>query len=471
MDIDSKGGMSFEDAHKRRGSKLVYLREPWLNLVVADKYRNDTSCAWIEIAKFFASLTSQKKAQKISITMGADVYYWMSYNLIISRLWHYGIRSKSTVSRALFLLCNPSNNQLPLLKRIDKRDSNGHPRLYYAKTDAFDDLFDTDPEWASQNIEEFEQKEEDDSTDDVFDEPTPEPAKPQFPDWFEEQWGILVKSKFPSAKQYKSDGVTPNKYALDFAEAVQEIVDGTFYKGKGKTIKDKSIDIPEGLSVEDVIEAVLNVENKFITNPYSAILLVTKTVCFSPVLKWFDSGNKPAKKTTVVKHSIRSKVRYTEEQQNTVKPIKYLWDQVLKTDPETGRVMESMQGALSDGWIQRHGLFKKFDLRIANFYADMCEAYEGLSVRKPDIFKALETLEDMAKYTVQKGTEQDWKDKFWEFIDTLPIYTDSPIWTWFVNRYEELFGGVICDMAKFKNSRNRAEIQSQMDGFKEFMEE
>ena len=35
------------------------------------------------------------------------------------------------------------------------------------------------------------------------------------------------------------------------------------------------------------------------------------------------------------------------------------------------------------------------------------EAYEGLSVRKPDIFKALETLEDMAKYTVQKGTEEE----------------------------------------------------------------
>ena len=41
----AKGGMDFEDAKQRRGSKLVYLREPWLNLIVADKYKEDTSYA------------------------------------------------------------------------------------------------------------------------------------------------------------------------------------------------------------------------------------------------------------------------------------------------------------------------------------------------------------------------------------------------------------------------------------------
>jgi hypothetical protein len=452
-------------------TKMRFLSIHTPNYVVVDAYEIPelTPSHWFLLERIYAITVNCTNMYKESVgnTYEEDglKYYWISSSLLLRHTKRFGIKSKQTISRIM----KDWKEVKPEIIKTHIRGFGKGAKIFYAFTEfSTTKLFNTGNVDVS-GIE--QQKEEDDSTDDVFEEPTPEPAKPQFPDWFEEQWGILVKSKFPSARQYKSDGVTPNKYALDFAEAVQEIVDGTFYKGKGKTIKDKSIDIPEGLSVEDVIEAVLNVENKFITNPYSAILLVTKTVCFSPVLKWFDSGNKPAKKNTVVKHSIRSKVKYTEEQQNTVKPIKYLWDQVLKTDPETGRVMESMQGALSDGWIQRHGLFKKYDLRIANFYADIYEAYEGLSVRKPDIFKVLETLEDMAKYAVQKGTEQDWKDKFWEFVDTLPIYTDSPVWTWFVNRYEELFGGVICDMAKFKNSRNRAEIQSQMDGFKEFMEE
>ena len=260
----AKGGMDFEDAKQRRGSKLVYLREPWLNLIVADKYKEDTSYAWIEIAKFYATLTAQKKAKKVAIQQDGDTYYWMSFNLIISRLWHYGIRSKSTVSRALHLLCNPTSKSPPLLKRIQKRDSNGHIRLYYAKTDTFDDLFDTDPEWAEDN--EFEYKSSDE--DDVFDdEESPSGEIPHaeekpvelftFPDWWDHFWEEVSATGKYTDKIYKDKYPTVvNGYVQDAVKAISSILEGVYYdKGFYGEFHDVKYDL-SAVTIDSIIDAM-----------------------------------------------------------------------------------------------------------------------------------------------------------------------------------------------------------------------
>ena len=77
----------------------------------------------------------------------------------------------------------------------------------------------------------------------------------------------------------------PYKYALDFAKGVEQLIDGTFYKGVGRVLKDKTIPIPEGLTVDTIIDSIQQIpENKCITNPLTSLVLTTRTMCYSPPL-------------------------------------------------------------------------------------------------------------------------------------------------------------------------------------------
>ena len=468
-----KKGMSFDDMRKKRGNKLVYLREPWLNVVVADMYKSDTSCAWIEIAKFYESLTRQKKAKKVAITIGSDTYYWMSFNLIISRLWHYGIRSKSTVSRALYLLCNPSDGKPPLLKRIERLDKNKRLRLYYAKTDNFDALFDTDPEWASQNESDYEIEE--DNEDDVFDDPevpagtTKDPVN-EFPDWFDKQWEVLKASgRFTSCNKCNPKTDVPYKYATDFAKGVEQLIDGTFYKGVGAWIKDKTIKIPEGLTVESIIEAVLSVEGKLITNPLKALVLQTANMNYSPLLKYWEKNGvagsstrsqatSPATKpvTKSSGKSVRSNVQYTEEDYKSNRKVMYTYDYIKSYLPN-GMVGEMVYGDVSDYWLDKNKFVKKYDNRITNFCLDMQEAYADAGKKRPSMSNVLDTIVGMAQFRAKEGT-QKWEDIFWDIIDQMPIYQDCKLWRWFIERFEHDHGEgqSNCDMYKGNVAKKQA---------------
>lgn len=322
---EAKGGMSFEEAKQRRGKKMVYLKAPWLNVIVADKYKDDTSYAWVELAKFFVTLTGQPKATKVAVIHEGTMYYWMSYNLIISRLWHYGIRSKSTVSRALYLLCNPSNNQPPILKRIEKRDRNGHLRLYYTGTDALDDLFSTDPEWADHSEDAYDSSNEDDVFDD---EASEEPPKSEthtedfvFPKWWNDYFEKIQSFNKYGDNLYKRGKGTLNKHIIESVRYINALLDGTFYDEIGADLTDK-YDL-SGMTLDRIIKGLDDCWVKEGSNPYVKDVIkpfsVKGTARSSPLLDTIFG-------TRFQKPLAKPKPKKLPEADPPKDPPKWLWD-------------------------------------------------------------------------------------------------------------------------------------------------
>lgn len=436
--MSKKGGMPFEESLKRRGTKMVYLLEPPLNVTVADKYKDDTSYAWIEIARFYYTLSHYQKSKEFAIEHNGDLYYWVSYNLVISRLWHFGIRSKSTVSRALELLCNPSNNNPPLLKRIERIDSNGHKRLYYAKTGCLDDLFSTDIEYSIQSTNEYNTQ-TDDGESEMFDTQDEIPEQTEetssaLPEWFDAEWDKCLQSgKFQSCSKICSRGKNAgniNRYAEDFAKAVTSISDGTFYNVFGGLVKTKYA-LPEGLTPSEIVDGVISSVSGIAPNPFAQIIMRTAKTVSSPYLLWYSKqGNKtsPAKKV----HPVREAVRVPQEWYNTRKPYKYIWNM---PDGRGG----TYQGYITDYFLENKvkGIIEKFDPRITAWAVDVIETYALIKdpkVHMPGLNTAIETMLDMAKYK-SKQEGGNYLDYFWDIVMSIKIYTDTPLWHWFVKTY------------------------------------
>lgn len=268
---------SFMKARKKRGNNMEYMWDPPLNVIVADMYWKDTSHAWIQVAKFYYTLMTQKKAQNLSKQVGKDIYFWVSYNLVVSRLWHYGIRNKCTVSRALELLCHPTDGLPPLLKRMDTHTSNGRLRLYYAKTEVFDDLFrkSVDHEFYILNEQAYQiDEDDDDCSDDLFDDDsTPpdflamikEPAKQEtpeakefiLPEWWDKFWKEVSATGNYKDNIYKDKEETMvNGYVQKAVNTISSILDGTYYnKGFYGEHHDVKYDL-SGVTIDIIIDAM-----------------------------------------------------------------------------------------------------------------------------------------------------------------------------------------------------------------------
>lgn len=460
--MSEKGGMPFEDAVKKRGSKMAYLWEPPLNVTVADRYKNDTSCAWIEVARFYYTLVAQERAKSFAVEHGGKWYYWVSYSLVISRLWHFGIRSKSTVSRAFNLLCQPSNGEPPLLQRISKMDQNGHLKVYYAKTPHFDALFSTDVEYASQSETSYQYNDED-SYNDILDpiegdEPSAEvPAEDALPAWFDAQWQKCHASgKFKACSKTSTRGTNAggiNKYAKDFAFCVQSIADGTFYDTYGKAFKSKPYKIPADLTIDSIVDGVIESVSGQAANPYAQILLYTANRVTSPYLKWLQDHKK------VASTSARSPMDVEESLFKTDKRYMYIWD------------LHKDDGSWSSGWIsdffmEKYKWFDRYDPRIVSLYWDMNEVYTEMrkshpAQSVPNGANTLLTIMDMAEYRFQKE-KGDIMMHFWSIVMNLPIYVDKPLWRWFVSAYKHRTGSNICHLSFAVDREHREQMDEQM---------
>jgi len=139
--------MTREDAiAMRKKTGTTFLDEPNINYDIIDVYRDDVDVAWIMCAKYFWNLqrSPSSKVEDQTLIRNNDKFYWISCDVVISRLWYHGIRSRSTVSRAFTALCKPSNGLPPVLLQYKSYNRNGHPMVYYAETNVFKALFSTD---------------------------------------------------------------------------------------------------------------------------------------------------------------------------------------------------------------------------------------------------------------------------------------------------------------------------------------
>lgn len=458
--MSNKGGMPFEESLKRRGTKMIYLLEPPLNVTVADRYKDDTSYAWIEIARFYYTLSHQQKSKEFAIEHNGNLYYWVSYNLVISRLWHFGIRSKSTVSRALELLCNPSNNNPPLLERIERIDNNGHKRLYYAKTECFDDLFSTDVEYSIQSTNEYNIP-TDDKDPEMFDTQDEAPEqKNNLPDWFDVEWDKCLRSgKFTSCSKLCSRGKNAgniNKYAEDFAKAVVSIADGTFYNVFGGLVKTKYT-LPEGLSPSEIVDGIIASVNTTAPNPFAQVIMRTAKTVSSPYLLWYSrQGNKQSGSKRL--HAVRVAQSVPHEWYESRKPYKYIWNM---PDGNGG----TYQGYITDYFLEHggKGLVEKFDPRITAWAVDMIETYNLVKdpkVRMPGFGTAIESMIDMAKYKAQQEGG-DYKEYFWDIVMSIQVYTDTPLWQWFVKTHGMKSNTCISTIGVSARIENRKQNESQ----------
>lgn len=389
---------------------------------------------------------------------GVD-YYKMSADFLLPHTRSYGICDRSRLSRLIKeILEFPTQLVISHTKYINNRRYR-----YFAFTKYTKEMFETeeyDVIKVAKEINKHDNTNDDPEAPDV----TTNDIVSEFPEWFDTQWEVLKASgRFTSCNKCNPKTDVPYKYATDFAKGVEQLIDGTFYKGVGVWIKDKTIKIPEGLTVDSIIEAVLSVEGKLITNPLKALVLQTANMNYSPLLKYWEKNGaagsstrsqatspttKPAPKST--DKSVRSNVQYTAEDYKSNKTVMYTYDYIKSYLPN-GMVDELIYGDISDYWLKEHPFAKKYDNRLTNFCMDIREAYKDAKKHRPNMSKVLNTLIDMAQFKT-KGTDQKWENLFWEYIDQMPIYQDHGLWKWFVERFEHLYGESICDMY----NRNKA---------------
>ena len=296
-----------------------------------------------------------------------------------------------------------------------------------------------------------------------------------FPDWFDEQWERL-KVKFPKINQYfRGDVSKPNTYATSFVVSVCSLCNGSFYETAGKFIKNKSSPVPTGLTPDKIVDAILQLPNDvFITNPQQAIIVVIKrhgdiTKCYSPLLKYWEKNGvagsstrsqatSPATKpvTKSSGKSVRSNVQYTEEDYKSNRKVMYTYDYIESYLPN-GIVEKSVQGDVSDYWLDKNRFVKKYDNRITNFCLDMQKAYADAGKKRPSMSNVLDTIVGMAQFRAKEGT-QKWEDIFWDIIDQMPIYQDCKLWRWFIERFEHDHGEgqSNCDMYKGNVAKKQA---------------
>lgn len=396
-------------------------------------------------------------------------YYWISSTLLLSHTMRFGVKSKQTISRIIadWRAVEPAI----LVTSIE-----GHGRgskIFYAFTEfATKKLFNTGNVDVS-GINDQQPEDEDEDVSDTTSVSSPSvPAEIQedppesFPDWFDKQWEVLTQSgMFKKCTKMKGD--TPIKYALDFAKAVQQLTEGTLYEGVGKPIKDKSLAIPEGLTIKGVILSILDMGGKFDT-PMEAVITSVWTregkksvcaQCYSPLLRFLNRQPSSAKRPTEnapVKKGVRSNLTYTKDDYIHKKHIKYLWDMEVDQVDHKGETYKGILfGSLPDTWLNTHKYVKKFDTRIDNFFVDICEAYEDTGVKRPPMYKIMDTLEDMARFSC-KDNGKKWEEELWGMVASMQVYQDNKLWNWFTEQFERRYGESICKMHQGNKQRAAA---------------
>lgn len=394
-------------------------------------------------------------------------YYKMSSDFLLPHTRAYGISDRFRLSK---LIKEILDFPTPLVIAHTKYINNKRYR-YFAFTEYTRKMFDTenyDIVRVAKEIDkpESETEEQPDNNNDDL-EVLSETGKNQvdeFPEWFDRQWEILKESgNFKNCNKMK--GSKPVGYAIDFAKAVQQLVDKTLYEGIGKSIKDQSISIPDDLTVKDVVNSILTMGGTF-DNPLEAIVTTVWlrergnskpkiSQCYSPLLKHWGRTSSPTKAPPKSSgRSVRSNVQYTEEDYKSNKKVMYTYDYIKSYLPN-GMVDELVYGDISDYWFKQHPFAKKYDNRLTNLCMDFTEAYNDAKMHKPSMSKVLDTLIDMAQFKT-KGTENKWEDLFWEYVDQMPIYQDHGLWKWFVERFYQIYGERICDMYKDNDERAQA---------------
>lgn len=195
--------MTCEKARKLCGEDMFYLADPYVNLHVLDLYQKDTGAAWLLVAKFMYNFTNSHSPKILAHVkkIGNATYYWISYDIVISRLWHYGIRSRSTVCNAFASLCDPKGGLPPLLLKHSEINTYGRPMVYYTPTEMFNNLFVQHPSSiVKQNQDRMLAGE---SSDVSGEAPEPEEEQPKppekpiepftFPDWWDHFLGGSIR--------------------------------------------------------------------------------------------------------------------------------------------------------------------------------------------------------------------------------------------------------------------------------------
>ncbi len=351
---------------------------------------------------------------------GVNVY-WIATSIFISHLGPFGINNRRTISRIVADI--PSE----ILIVHHTPHGNGSRTFYGFTKFAEDKLFNT-----GAFIENEVENQTEDSTEGTLEKP--EETFSALPEWFDVEWNKCLQSgKFQSCSKICSRGKNAgniNKYAEDFAKAVTSISDGTFYSVFGGLVKTKYA-LPEGLTPSEIVDGVISSVSGIAPNPFAQIIMRTAKTVSSPYLLWYSKqGNKtsPAKKV----HPVREAVRVPQEWYNTRKPYKYIWNM---PDGRGG----TYQGYITDYFLENKvkGIIEKFDPRITAWAVDVIETYALIKTPKvhmPGLNTAIETMLDMAKYK-SKQEGGNYLDYFWDIVMSIKIYTDTPLWHWFVKTY------------------------------------
>lgn len=291
--------MTCEKARKLCGEDMFYLADPYVNLDVLDLYQKDTGAAWLLVAKFMYNFMSSNNPKIVSHIkkVGNVSYYWISYDLVISRLWHYGIRSRSTICNAFSALCTPSDELPPLLLKYSEINTYGRPMVYYTSTEMFRNLFVQHP---TSILKQNQARMEAGESSDV--ESTDAKSDTEAPVNYTQKCSEIPDDWFPIFAQIRECGFYKDKADRDAKGSVfgynqklytyiSEILNGTFYENSGRKITNRYN--LEGLTKEQILEWITK-ENHIPAGgedyAYRTIVYTTSKATYSPLLNALCGG-------------------------------------------------------------------------------------------------------------------------------------------------------------------------------------
>lgn len=226
---------------KKKMKRVGFMQFPSFNYDVADLYAEEwDNSEWLIFCMWFWGLyESRDKFKATKRVIDGTEYIWVSYKLVVQRLFVLGFRNMETISRWITRLSNPigDNQKPPLLKKyLGTSPYDDVSAVYLAPTDALKALCSHNPEAVDAYMI------GDDCADNALPEEAPveekkkdHPKEFRFPEWWDVYWTkVSSMSHKYTDNVYKKNTSTVNKYIIKTVDAIQSLFDGTYYNTIGK---------------------------------------------------------------------------------------------------------------------------------------------------------------------------------------------------------------------------------------------
>jgi hypothetical protein len=226
---------------KKKMKRVGFMQFPSFNYDVADLYAEEwDNSEWLIFCIWFWGLyESRDKFKATKRVIDGTEYIWVSYKLVVQRLFVLGFRNMETISRWITRLSNPiGDNQKPALlkKYLGTSPYDDVSAVYLAPTDALKALCSHNPEAVDAYMIGDDYIDNTVPAEAPIEEKKKDPPKEfQFPEWWDVYWAKVTSLGHKYTDNvYKKNTSTVNKYIIKTVDAIQSLFDGTYYSTIGK---------------------------------------------------------------------------------------------------------------------------------------------------------------------------------------------------------------------------------------------